>query len=163
MASLSFLGLENLIPKIKENIPKLSKSIFSKKEGLSLLADELVAPKTTFASQDQVYANMHSDEIYYQDDNGDPSNSQVDLDELYSILSDWPARENLGEMELPPTAVEALNCRTTDQDVSKISRRGGGVVPHQQQHTDFTKEFPSEQRFSHPNVQDAYYNLPKSF
>ena len=68
---------------------------------------------------------------------------QVDLNDLYSMLSDWSDGENVGELELPPTAIEALNYQESNRESSKLERRGGQI---QQQH--FYNIDPAEQRFT---------------
>jgi hypothetical protein len=76
----------------------------------------------------------------------------------YLPVTDWSAGDNLGEMELPPTAMEALNYKESNRESVKIDRRGGGKQKHQEY-----KDGSTEHRFTNPHIQDTYYNLPKSF
>ena len=133
--------------------------MFAKKDGLPSLSDELLPPQDNLPMYGDLA--MPKESSYYQDDTEVPS-SQVDLNDLYSVLSDWSDGENLGELELPPTAIEALNYQESNRESSKIDRRGGGHVV-QMQHQNAYKDEPAEHRFTNLHVQDSYYNLPKSF
>jgi len=148
-------GMTDFLPTIKENLPKLTKSFFAKKDGLPSLPDQLLAPQDPLP----MYADygMPKEDSYYPEDDV-VSSSEVDLNDLYSMLSDWSAGDNLGGMELPPTAMEALNYKETNRESVKIERRGGG----KQKHPEY-KDGSTEHRFTNPRIQDTYYNLPKSF
>merc|ERR1712106_151331 len=128
MSDTTFGGVKAFLPTIKENLPKLTKSFFAKKDGLPSLADELLAPQDTVPMYSDY--GMPKMDSYYQED-AEPSSSEVDLNDLYSMLSDWSAGDNLGELELPPTAMEALNYKETNRESVKIDRRGGGKQKNQ--------------------------------
>ena len=158
-STIGFNGLKDILPTIKDSLPRLTNSLFAKKEGLPSLSAELMPPKDDLP----MYGDfaMPKDSSYYQDDTEIPA-SQVDLNDLYSMLSDWSDEENLGELELPPTAIEALNYQESNRESSKLERRGGGNIGQIQQQHSYNND-PVEHRFTNLHVQDSYYNLPKSF
>ena len=149
----TFGGVKDFLPTLKENLPSMTNSIFAKKDGLASLPDHLLPPQDP-APLYSDYSLAHDD--YYHDD--DDESHQADLNDLYSMLSDWSGGENLGELELPPTALEALNYQESNRESAKIDRRGGG-----KQRQEEYSEVAMEQRFINPDIQDSYYNLPKSF
>ena len=54
--------------------------------------------------------------------------------------------------------MKTLNYNETNRESVKIDRRGGGKQKHQEY-----KDGGTEHRFTNTNIQDTYYNLPKSF
>ena len=158
-STIGFNGLKDILPTIKDSLPRLTNSFFAKKEGLPSLSAELVPPMDDHPMYGDLA--MPKDSSYYQDDKEIPSN-QVDFNDLYSMLSDWSDGENLGELKLPPTAIEALNYQDSNRESSKLEKRGGGNVGQIQQQHSYNID-PAEHRFTTHHVQDSYYNLPKSF
>ena len=55
-------------------------------------------------------------------------------------------------MELPPTAMEALNYKESNRESVKIDRRGVGKQKHKEY-----KDGSKEHRFTNPHIQDTYY------
>ena len=75
-------GMTDFLPTIKENLPKLTKSLFANKDGLPSLPDQLLPPQDPLP----MYADygMPKDNSYYQDD-VKVSSSEVDLNDLYCL------------------------------------------------------------------------------
>ena len=147
-------GMKDFLPTI-ENLPISTKSFLAKKDGMPSLPDQLLSPQDPLPMYTDYGIPM--EDSYYPED-VEVSSSEVDLNDLYSMVSDWSAGDNLGEMELPPTAMEALNYKESNRESVKIERRGGGKQKHQEY-----KDGGTEHRFTNPQIQDMYYNLPKSF
>ena len=75
-------GMTDFLPTIKENLPKLTKSLFANKDGLPSLPDQLLPTQDLLP----MYADygMPKDNSYYQDDVKVSSN-EVDMNDLYCL------------------------------------------------------------------------------
>merc|ERR1711892_221294 len=155
IADTSFAGMKNLLPSIKENLPKLTKSFFSKKDGIPFLPDQMLPPQDPMPMCADY--GLPNDDSYTSEDI-DVSPSELDLNDLYSMLSDWSGADNLAELELPPTAMQALNYKEANRESIKIPRE-----EEQQKYLHKANKGGSEHRFTNPYTQDSYYNLPKAF